>query len=34
MDEAGVPQGYEHTVEASQTDAALIEEAVESCRRL
>jgi len=31
MDESGVPQGYEHTVEVSDADAELIEEAVESC---
>jgi len=31
MDESGVPQGYEHTVEVSDADAELIDEAVESC---
>ena len=31
MDEAGVSQGYEHTLEFSDADVELIEEAVESC---
>lgn len=31
MDEAGTPQGYEHTLAVSDADAELIEEAVESC---
>ncbi|MEO8128579.1 MAG: ferredoxin [Bryobacteraceae bacterium] len=31
MDAAGVPQGYEHTLDVSDADAELIEEAVESC---
>jgi ferredoxin len=31
MDAAGVPQGYEHTLEVSDADAELIQEAVDSC---
>lgn len=31
MNEVGIPQGYEYAVEVSDADAALIEEAVESC---
>ena len=31
LDRAGMPQGHEFTLEATDAEAALIEEAVESC---
>lgn len=31
LDRSGTPKGYEHTIEATDAEAALIEEAVESC---
>jgi ferredoxin len=31
MDRSGTPQGYQHTLDVTDSEAALIEEAVESC---
>jgi ferredoxin len=31
LDRTGTPQGYEHTLDVTDVEAALIEEAVESC---
>jgi ferredoxin len=31
LDRTGTPQGYEHTLDVTDAEAALIEEAVESC---
>jgi ferredoxin len=31
LDRAGTPQGYEYTLDVTDAEAALIEEAVESC---
>jgi ferredoxin len=31
LDRAGKPQGYEHTLDATPAEEALLEEAVESC---
>jgi ferredoxin len=31
MNRDGIPQGYEHTFEATEVEAVLIDEAVDSC---